>query len=68
MQAVKGRSMEKWLCWGSIATSGILLLLFALDLFLQIPFGRISVFVDVVVVLASAVILYLGWNAMRDLP
>ena len=33
MVAVKGLSMEKWLCWGSIGVAGLLLLLFLLDLF-----------------------------------
>jgi hypothetical protein len=69
MQAVKGLSMEKWLCWGSIATGGILLLLFALNLFLGVPFGKgIGWYVDVVVILASGVVIYLGWDALRDLP
>src|SRR4051812_13410374 len=28
----RGWSMEKWLCWGSLGTAGVLLLLFLLDL------------------------------------
>ena len=28
MQAVKGLSMEKWLCWGAMGASGFFLLLF----------------------------------------
>ena len=35
MQAVKGISMEKWLCWVSMGIAGLLLLLFLLDLFLN---------------------------------
>ena len=33
MQAVKGLSMEKWLCWGSMGVAGFLLLLFVLDFY-----------------------------------
>jgi hypothetical protein len=67
MQAVKGLSMEKWLCWGSMGVAGLLLLLFLLDLFLNIPFGGISKSVDIMSILASALVLYLAWDAFRDL-
>ena len=59
--------MDKWLCWGSIGVSGLLLLLFLLDLFLHFPFGRISIVVDIFGILASGVVLFLAWDAMRDL-
>jgi hypothetical protein len=67
MQAVKGISMEKWLCWISMGVAGVLLLLFLLDFFTGIPFSKISKFVDVVAVLASGIVLYLAWDAYRDL-
>jgi hypothetical protein len=67
MQAVKGLSMEKWLCWSSMGVAGLLLLLFLLDLFLKVPFGGISVTVDIISILMSALVLYLGWDAMREL-
>ena len=66
MWAVKGLSMEKWLCWGSMGTSGFLLLLFLLDLILGIPFGQISLIVDIFGILACGLVLYLGWDASRD--
>jgi len=50
-----------------MGVAGLLLLLFLLDLFLSFPFGRISVAVDIVGILASGLVLYLGWDAMRDL-
>lgn len=67
MQAVKGLSMEKWLCWGSMGIAGLLLLLFLLDLFTALPFGGISKAVDIISILTSALVLYLAWDAMRDL-
>jgi hypothetical protein len=69
MQAVKGFSvMEKSLCWASIATGGLVLLLFLLNLMVGIPFGKgISLAVHIVVIVASGLLVYLGWNAMRDL-
>jgi hypothetical protein len=59
--------MDKWLCWASMGVAGLLLLLFILDMFLGLPFGGISKVVDVFGVLASGVVLYLAWDASRDL-
>jgi hypothetical protein len=67
MRVVKGLSMEKWLCWGSMGVAGVLLLLFLLDLFLNFPFGGLSKFVDVLAVLACGIVLYLSWDAFKDL-
>jgi hypothetical protein len=67
MIAVKGISMEKWLCWASMGVGGLLLLLFLMDMALSIPFSGISKFVDVLGILISALILYLAWDAYKDL-
>ncbi len=68
METVKGHSMEKWLCWCSMGVAGVLLLLFALDLSpVHLPFGGRFVTVDICSILACAIVLYLGWDASRDL-
>jgi hypothetical protein len=67
MWVAKGLSMEKWLCWASMGVSGGLLLLFLLDLFLSFPFAGLNKFVDVVCVLACGLVLYLSWDAFKDL-
>jgi hypothetical protein len=59
--------MDKWLCWGSMGVAGLLLLLFLLDIPVGIPFGGISPVVDVFGILASGLVLYLAWDASRDL-
>ena len=66
MQAVKGLFMEKWLCWASMGVAGLLLLLFLLDLVANVPFGGISKAVDILSILCSSLVLYLGWDASRD--
>lgn len=66
MQWVKGLSMEKWLCWGSMGVSGFLLLLFLIDIIAGFPFGRLSTVVDIFGLLACGVVIYLGWDASRD--
>jgi hypothetical protein len=67
MVALKGLFMEKWLCWGSMGVAGFLLLLFLLDVFLKVPFGGVSRTVDVFGILASGLVLYLAYDASRDL-
>jgi hypothetical protein len=67
MQAVRGQSMEKGLCWGSLGIGGVMLLLFILDIALGIPFGGLSTVVDVFGILASALLVYLSYDALRDL-
>jgi hypothetical protein len=67
MQAVKGLSMEKGLCWGSLSVAGLMLVLFILDMVTGVPFGGLSKWVDIFGILASAVLIYLSWDALRDL-
>ena len=67
MQAVKGLEMEKWMCWASLGVAGLVLLLFLMDMLFGIPFQGISFAVDLLAVLASAVLLYLAYDALRDL-
>ena len=67
MQALKGLFMERWLCWGSMGVAGLLLLLFLLDILLKVPFGGMSLIVDVFGVIASGLVFYLAWDAFKDL-
>jgi hypothetical protein len=59
--------MEKWLCWSAIGVAGLMLLLFLLDLILSFPFGGLNSVVDIFGILASGLVLFLGWDALRDL-
>jgi hypothetical protein len=67
MQAVKGLSMEKWLCWATMGVSGFLLVLFLLDVIMGFPFGGLSKPLDVILVVACGLGFYLGWDAFQDL-
>ena len=67
----KGRSMrlQKYMCYGSLGIAILMLLLFLLDIITQkFPFGGgpFST-VDVFGILASGIVIYLAWNASRDL-
>jgi len=59
--------MEKWLCWGSIGLSGVLLILFLLDMILGIPFGGIGWLINILGVLACGLVGYLGWESYKEL-
>jgi hypothetical protein len=61
--------MEKRLCIASMVIAALLLLVFLLDVILGIPFGGGATFrlIDVVGVVAGLILLYLSWNALRDL-
>jgi hypothetical protein len=71
MQAVRGLSMEKWLCWGSAGVAGLMLFLFVLDLVAGVPFGRTELsgmmMVDILGALMSALLVYLSWDALRGI-
>jgi hypothetical protein len=61
--------MEKRLCIASMSIAGLLLLVFLLDVILGLPFGGGPAFmmIDIVGIIAGAILLYLSWNALRDL-
>jgi hypothetical protein len=67
MLAARGASMEKGMSWGCAAVGGIMLLFFALDIPLGIPFGGLSTVVDVFGIIASAILLYLSIETLREL-
>lgn len=61
--------MEKKLSIASMVVAGLLLIAFLLDLILHIPFGGPPTFtmIDIVGIIAGGLLLYLSWNALRDL-
>jgi len=62
----KGASMEKWLCWGSLGVAGILLLLFLVDMFMEIPFGGAGYIVDGIGVVSCGLVAYLAWDSSTE--
>lgn len=69
MIAARGAAMEKKLCIASLCVAGLLLVLFILDIATGYPFGGGSTFmmIDIVGILAGALLAYLSWNALKDL-
>lgn len=63
-----GSKMEKWMCYGALGVAALMLLLSILDIAIGIPFGGSPfMMVDIFLILASGIVGYLGFNAMRDL-
>ena len=59
--------MPKVLTAMGLATSGLALLVFLLDLTLKIPFGGFSKLMDIMIVMAAGILGYLSWSAFREL-
>ena len=59
--------MARYLCWGSMGITGLMLVFFMLDLVTKHPFGGLNRTVDVLGSLACGVLGYLSWDAFRDL-
>ena len=59
--------MEKWMCWSALGASGVVFLLFLLDMILSMPFGKLSPVVDILAMIACGLVAYVSWEALRDL-
>jgi hypothetical protein len=60
--------MEKYMCYGALGVAALMFLIFLLDLVAGFPFGGSAfMLVDIFGLLASLVVGYLGYNALRDL-
>ena len=59
--------MAKAMSVAGMAIGGIVALIFALDLILKTPFGRVAgVMPDLGLALCGGILPYLGWNAFRE--
>jgi hypothetical protein len=60
--------MEKALCYGALGIGALMLVVFLLDLVANIPFGGDAFKTgDIFGLFASAIVVYLAYNASRDL-
>ena len=61
--------MEKWLCLSAMILAGIFLLIYGLDLALPksyAPFNKAGIVQDIVFVIASALVLWQGYEVWRE--
>jgi hypothetical protein len=52
---------------GSMAAAGIVALLAVLDLVIKVPFAGYSPVMDILFLCSAAIVIYLGWDAYREL-
>ena len=68
LPARKGWAMEKWLCLAAMGIGALMALVFLLDVAIGMPFGGSGFMVgDILGLLASLIVTYLGFNAKKDL-
>lgn len=58
---------EKLLCYFSLAVAGLVTLIFFLDAVASFPFGRVSMFLDIMFVIGGALVLWQGVETYREL-
>jgi len=64
--AVEGYLMPKALSIMGMLVAGLLILVFALDLAIGLPFGKASGTMDIGLIIGGGILLYLGWSAYRE--
>jgi len=62
-----GAETSKRMIIGSVVAAGIVALLSILDLIIGIPFAGFSMLMDIMFIVAAALVGYLGWDAYQDL-
>jgi hypothetical protein len=58
--------MPKALCISGVVVAVLLLLLFGIDLAAGFPFARVSILMDVGVVISAAILGTVGWMTFRQ--
>ena len=58
--------MPKALCMSGLVVSGLVIILFAFDLAVAIPFRRASMMMDVALLASAALLGLLSWFTLRE--
>jgi len=58
--------MPKALCYVGLAVALILLVVFGLDLAIGVPFGGVSMLMDIGFVFGSGALGYISWTTLRE--
>ena len=58
--------MPKALCMSGLVVSGLVIILFAADLAVGIPFRRASVMMDVALLASASLLALLSWFTLRE--
>jgi hypothetical protein len=58
--------MPKALCISGLVVAGLVMVLFALDLAIGVPFRRASVAMDVSLLVSAALLALISWMTLRE--
>jgi hypothetical protein len=58
--------MAKAMSIAGMVVAGLLTLVFAADLAIKVPFGRVGPATDIGFLISAVILGYLSWNAFRD--
>jgi threonine/homoserine/homoserine lactone efflux protein len=58
--------LEKRLCLGSVIASGLVILIFLLDLIVGFPFQKVSIMIDIMFLLGAGLVLWQGIESYRE--
>jgi hypothetical protein len=58
--------MAKNLVFGSMGVAALVALLAILDIALKVPFGGANIVFNILFIVASAVVCYLGWETWQE--
>jgi|GEM_PF-1784900 hypothetical protein len=61
------KAMSKALCLSGIAIALLLLVLFAMDLTLGVPFNKADTLLDIIFMVSSAGLAVISWLTLKDL-
>ncbi|HLW66035.1 MAG TPA: hypothetical protein VKS79_12060 [Gemmataceae bacterium] len=67
MPAMKGMAMDKKMCIGALAVAGLMLVIFLLDCIASVPFGLGVSVINIFGIIASGIVGYLAFHALREL-
>ena len=60
--------MPKALCMSGIAVAILIILLFAADLIIGLPFKRASILIDICLLISAAMLGVISWFTLREQP
>jgi len=58
--------MTKNMIFGSVGAAGLVALLSILDMAVKVPFGGYSLLTDILFLVGSLIVLYMGWESYRE--
>jgi len=58
--------MPKALCIAGTVVAAVLILLFGIDLGLEMPFGRVSMVMDIGFIICALILGYVSWSTLRE--